>query len=67
MKDDYTLKEILLGLRSEQMKVAERLKQLKTNLVKNPSTEKSFFVASPSDDAIIYYYMFIIYSFSIFF
>ena len=58
MKDDYTLKEILLGLRSEQMKVAERLKQLKTNLVKNPSTEKSFFVASPSDDAIIYYYMF---------
>lgn len=58
MKDDYTLKEILLGLRREQMKVANQLEELKINLIKNPSTEKSFFDVSPSDDAIIYYYMF---------
>ena len=58
MKNDYTLKEILLGLREEQMKVARRLKFLKNNLIKDESTDITDFDFSPEELSIIYNYWF---------
>lgn len=58
MKDNYTLKEILLGLRSEQEKVASGLECLKACLWEFYEKRNSFFSVNPEENTIIYFYKF---------
>jgi len=56
MKDNYTLKEILLGLREEQMKIVNNLENLKSCLWEFYEEKNSFFSVNPEDNTIIYFY-----------
>lgn len=58
MKDNYTLKEILLGLRYEQYMIANNLENLKKCFWEFYEEKNSFFSLDPENKTIIYFYRF---------